>query len=111
MDCIVKHGLGIYFSTLTSHQNHLLILTHLTIHLEKNKDPEFCQIVSLYNYAKINYRFRNKLQDYQQKTYNNFCNNTGRSIFFLSRVSWIILIHSFNSQTFPSLNKILIQLV
>ena len=42
MDCIVKDGLGIYFSMLTSHQNHLVILTQVTIHLEKKikQDPE-----------------------------------------------------------------------
>ena len=35
MDCMVKEGLGIYFSNLTSHQNHLVILSYLTIHLEE----------------------------------------------------------------------------
>lgn len=51
MGCVVTEGLEIHFSTLTSHQNHQIMLGHLAINLEKRKKegPEACQTMNIYN--------------------------------------------------------------
>lgn len=74
-----------HFSTLTSHQNHLLILTHLLIldcPFRKNKDPEVCQIVSLYNYVKINYDLETNYKTISRKSTIIFVIILGEAIFF-----------------------------